>query len=82
MLAAVLRLCGQAEGSPSGVMDQSCARTLAPISPPPLRNSVPRVADLPCIVPENLKALLEADGLTMDHVVSTSVLIAGLFLTP
>src|SRR5580658_1923648 len=35
----VRRLCGQRDGAPSGVADQSCARMRAPISPPPARKS-------------------------------------------
>src|SRR3954471_15023406 len=34
-------LCGQDAGSPSGDVDQSCARISAPISPPPERKSGP-----------------------------------------
>src|SRR5580700_2880990 len=35
MLTAILTLCGQVSGEPSGVADQSLARMRAPISPPP-----------------------------------------------
>ena len=35
MLTAVLTLCGQVSGEPSGVAYQSLARMRAPISPPP-----------------------------------------------
>jgi hypothetical protein len=35
MLTAVLTLCGQVSGGPSGVVDQSLARMRVPISPPP-----------------------------------------------
>jgi len=34
---AVLRLCGQRAGGPTGLVDQSNARMRSPISPPPLR---------------------------------------------
>src|SRR5262249_4604311 len=37
MLTALRRLCGQVSGGPSRVDDQSQARILAPISPPPDR---------------------------------------------
>jgi hypothetical protein len=35
MLTAVLRLCGQLSTGPSGVFDQSRARIIAPMAPPP-----------------------------------------------
>src|SRR5262245_17791743 len=37
MLAAVLRLCGQPAGGPTGEPDQSMVRVRSPISPPPAR---------------------------------------------
>src|SRR4051812_10796459 len=39
MPTAVRRLCGQESTGPIGVAAQSCARTSAPISPPPARNA-------------------------------------------
>src|SRR5262245_51510285 len=44
MLSGVRRLCGQRPIGPSGVLDQSSARTRAPISPPPCSQSAPELA--------------------------------------
>src|SRR5688572_17723936 len=41
MLKGVRKLCGQRPIGPSGVFDQSSARTRAPISPPPCSQSAP-----------------------------------------
>jgi hypothetical protein len=39
MLSVVLRLCGQASGSPSSDLDQSYSRVSRPISPPPSKKA-------------------------------------------
>src|SRR6185503_306074 len=43
MLSGLRKLCGQSPIGPSGVTDQSRARTRAPISPPPCSQSEPDV---------------------------------------